>query len=407
MATATTPPPYEGSSTAPAVAPLHSLSITSAHPQARSSSALTDDQPSCAPPARTQSQPPSIIRRRFRSSSHLSAEKTTSAAASRDSATAGDAAAPAPSASALSSASSTSTPPMPTMLQPRVAVVLNVPKPWHPWLFALRLASILPALWWGLPSLLRLLIHFLPGPPDQFQLVRPLSGSCDAGSPDPLQTSALSSSCAGEQHGSATAAMMAAAPYAITETALATIWCFACGYLAFFFTDCLMSRWYICAISILSFWTPFPFTLAVYLPKLANIGFDFFRLIHYTPQATIVRLLSINAVNAYLTLTVLSLTGGFQDPRLLLPGWVSIATTLTICYHVTHQKINIRKETSTSVNVFSIASYITMVVLLAHMQTYQSDYPIMPVVSKSNHLWEEGKRLVAHAKALIHEYAER
>lgn len=159
------------------------------------------------------------------------------------------------------------------------------------------------------------------------------------------------------------------------------------------------------------------------------------------------RLLSINAVNAYLTLTVLSLTGGFQDPRLLLPGWVSIATvwtlllsligemittpfeemdepeeeepieyttlticppqTLTICYHVTHQKINIRKETSTSVNVFSIASYITMIVLLVHMQTCQSDYPTMPVVSKGSHLWEEGKHLVAHAKALIHEYAER
>lgn len=110
------------------------------------------------------------------------------------------------------------------MLQPRVAVVLNVPKPWHPWLFALRLASVLPALWWGLPSLLRLLIYFLPGPPDQFQLVRPLSGSCDPSGHDPLQTSALSSLCAGEQHGSGTAAIMAAAPYAITETALATIW---------------------------------------------------------------------------------------------------------------------------------------------------------------------------------------
>lgn len=110
------------------------------------------------------------------------------------------------------------------MLQPRVAVVLNVPKPWHPWLFALRLASILPALWWGLPSLLRLLIHFLPGPPDQFQLVRPLSGSCDPSGHESLQTSALSSLCAGEQLGIGTAAMMAAAPYAITETALATIW---------------------------------------------------------------------------------------------------------------------------------------------------------------------------------------
>lgn len=158
---------------------------------------------------------------------------------------------------------------------------------------------------------------------------------------------------------------------------------------------------------ILPSWPPFPFTPCIYLPKPADIESKLSRLINYTPQATIVRLLSINAVNAYLTLTVLSLTGGFQDPRLLLPGWVSIATTLTICYHVTHQKINIRKETSTSVNVFSIASYITMVVLLAHMQTYQSDYPIMPVVSKGNHLWEEGKHLVAHAKTLIHEYAER
>ncbi|KAL6893397.1 N-glycosylation domain-containing protein [Trichoderma evansii] len=375
MATATNPPPYEGSSAAPALAPLSSsLSPASPHPQARSSSALTTSDPSsCAPPARTQSQPPSLPRRRFRSTSNLSAEKTTSSTSASPDSAAGDAAATATSTSALSSASSsTATPPMPSMLQPRVAVVLNVPKPWHPWLFALRLCSILPALWWGLPSLLRLLIHFLPGPPDQFLLVRPPSGSCDSSGHDPLQTSTLSS-CVGEQLGSGAAAMMAAAPYAVTETALATIWCFACGYLAFFFTDCLMSRW----------------------------------LIHYTPQATIVRLLSINAVNAYLTLTVLSLTGGFQDPRLLLPGWVSIATTLTICYHVTHQKINIRKETSTSVNVFSIASYITMIVLLAHMQTYQSDYPIMPVVSKGNHLWEEGKLLVAHAKTLIHEYAER
>lgn len=39
-----------------------------------------------------------------------------------------------------------------------------------------------------------------------------------------------------------------------------------------------------------------------------------------------VRLLTINACNAYITSGVLSLTGGFQDPRLLLPGWIGIAT---------------------------------------------------------------------------------
>lgn len=50
------------------------------------------------------------------------------------------------------------------------------------------------------------------------------------------------------------------------------------------------------------------------------------RLINYTPQATIVRLLTINAVNGYLTLTTLSFAGGFEDARLLLPGWIGIAT---------------------------------------------------------------------------------
>lgn len=80
-----------------------------------------------------------------------------------------------------------------SVLQPRVAVVLNVPDRWHPWLFALRLCSILPASWWGLPSLLRLLLRLLPGPKLPLDL---------------------------EHH----AAIAASAPYALTETALATIW---------------------------------------------------------------------------------------------------------------------------------------------------------------------------------------
>ncbi|KAL3954937.1 hypothetical protein ACCO45_010500 [Purpureocillium lilacinum] len=227
----------------------------------------------------------------------------------------------------------------PSILQPRVAVVLNVPPPWHPWLFALRLCSILPALWWGLPCALELLLRLLPnnGP-----------GRAPRGANRP----------AGDDD---------AVPFALTEGALATIWCFACGYLAFFFTDCLMSRW----------------------------------LINYTPQATIVRLLTINAVNAYLTLSVLSLTGGFHDQRLLLPGWIGIATTLTVCYHITHQKINIRKETSTSVNVFSIASYITMVTLLVHMHSNLVDYPTMPFVARGRQLLNDGRGMWARVKGAI------
>ncbi|KIE00504.1 N-glycosylation protein EOS1, partial [Metarhizium majus ARSEF 297] len=243
-----------------------------------------------------------------------------------------------------SSSSSSPAPVHPSLLQPRVAVVLNVPPPWHPWLFALRLCSILPALWWGLPCALQLLLRLLPGP-DRILVVRP-NRAC------------TTAPCNGGDD---------AVPFAVTEGALATIWCFACGYLSFFFTDCLMSRW----------------------------------LIHYTPQATIVRLLTINAVNAYLTMTVLSCAGGFEDPRLMLPGWIGIATTLTVCYHITHQKINIRKETSTSINVFSIASYISMVTLLVHMHSFQLDYPTMPLIGHAKRLWNDGYGMLVQIKGSI------
>ncbi|KAG6134603.1 hypothetical protein E4U38_002233 [Claviceps purpurea] len=239
---------------------------------------------------------------------------------------------------------SPSPPVHPSMLQPRVAVVLNVNPQWHPYLFAFRLLSILPALWWGLPSALQLVLSILPGS-ERIVLVREGGG----GAWDGLHSSNDT------------------VPFALTEGALATIWSFACGYLAFFFTDCLMSRW----------------------------------LIHYTPQATIVRLLTINAVNAYLTMTVLSLAGGFQDSRLMLPGWISMATTLTVSYHITHQKINIRKETSTSINVFSIASYISMVILLAHVHLLQPDYPPVPLVGRLRIVWNEIYTLLAHIKRSI------
>lgn len=73
--------------------------------------------------------------------------------------------------------------------------------------------------------------------------------------------------------------------------------------------------------------------------------------------------------------------------------------TLTVLYHITHQKINIRKETSTSINVFSIASFFSMVTLLAHMHQFTPEYPQMPIAAKAQHVWDEVSRVVAQARA--------
>lgn len=75
--------------------------------------------------------------------------------------------------------------------------------------------------------------------------------------------------------------------------------------------------------------------------------------------------------------------------------------TLTVCYHITHQKINIRKETSTSINVFSIASYITMVILLVRMHSNLADYPTMPVVDRARHLWSQAVGLLMHIESAM------
>ena len=55
------------------------------------------------------------------------------------------------------------------------------------------------------------------------------------------------------------------------------------------------------------------------------------RLLFYTPAATVVRLLTTNFLIAYITSWVLYLSGASEDPRMLLPAWVSIAT---VCLHL-------------------------------------------------------------------------
>ncbi|OIW30807.1 hypothetical protein CONLIGDRAFT_679561 [Coniochaeta ligniaria NRRL 30616] len=242
-----------------------------------------------------------------------------------------------------------------SLLQPRVAVALGLSAKWHPLLFVCRLMSILPALWWGIPVALRLLAQLIVlvgnssavcGYEDKTQAIPWLrgygrmapdvGGSGSSSGSDPLANS-----------------IDFETRLRITEMALGIVWCASSAYLSFTFTDCLMSRW----------------------------------LLLYTPQATLVRLLATNTTNLYLTSQTLHLTGGSADSRLFLPAWITIATTLTGLYHLTQRKINIRKETRLSISVFSIASFISMVSLLATVQADRPEWPRVPVA-------EMGKRVL-------------
>ncbi|KAI0020654.1 hypothetical protein F4780DRAFT_741382 [Xylariomycetidae sp. FL0641] len=198
-----------------------------------------------------------------------------------------------------------------TLTQPRVAVALGIPQRWYFTLFATRLLAIVPSLIWGLRLALRFTID---------EILR-------------------------DTHGQKTSDRDVA--LLVTKTSLALIWATASAYLAFFFTDCLMSRW----------------------------------LINYTAQATVIRLFTINCVYAYLTSWVVHLAGGTQDAGLLLPAWICISTILTACYHYTQRKIRIRKETFASMSVFSFASYCSMIALLALLHSTKKDAPPVPIVT--------------------------
>lgn len=104
----------------------------------------------------------------------------------------------------------------PTFLQPRVAAVLGVSEWWHPVLFSLRLLSILPSIYLCFPIAIRFLL--------KLHSFATSDGNVDGA-------------------GAAQVRSPAEDRLLLTETMLAIVWCGCSGYLSFFFTDCLMSRW--------------------------------------------------------------------------------------------------------------------------------------------------------------------
>jgi hypothetical protein len=71
--------------------------------------------------------------------------------------------------------------------------------------------------------------------------------------------------------------------------------------------------------------------------------------------------------------------------------------TLTGMYHATQRKINIRKETRLSTSVFSIASFISMVALVAQLNFNRPDYPDPPLFVLAKKAGLEVLRLASRA----------
>ena len=229
----------------------------------------------------------------------------------------------------------------PKAVHPRLAAQLGLSARWRVALLVSRALSVAPAAWWGLRCAFACLGELL--------LRKAHDNGSRAGN-DPVHQPLFA-------RRTSSPVWSAEQRFRITEVFLAIVWCSAAAYLAFVFADGLMARW----------------------------------LRRYTPGATVVRLLALAALVAYMASRALALSGAAADQRLLLPAWVTITATLTALYHVTQRKMNIRRETSASLVVFAGASFVSMCALLAQVHLTREDGPTVPLVIMAGRAWKRGR----------------
>ncbi|KAF2802968.1 uncharacterized protein BDZ99DRAFT_454260 [Mytilinidion resinicola] len=115
-----------------------------------------------------------------------------------------------------------------------------------------------------------------------------------------------------------------------TEITLAMLWCSSSAYISFFFIDCLMSRW----------------------------------LLHYPIGSALFRLATMDLLNMFLTHQFIELCGARTNSPRLFVAWICIASTLTLLYHITHRRTNIKRETTAAVRVFSPLAFLSLCLIL-------------------------------------------
>lgn len=72
----------------------------------------------------------------------------------------------------------------------------------------------------------------------------------------------------------------------------------------------------------------------------------------------------MDLLNMLVTNQFVNLCGATTSPPRLFLAWVCIASTLTILYHITHRRTNIKRETTTAVRVFSPLTYLSLCLIL-------------------------------------------
>ena len=73
--------------------------------------------------------------------------------------------------------------------------------------------------------------------------------------------------------------------------------------------------------------------------------------------------------------------------------------TLTVLYHLMQMKINIKKETSASISVFSIAGFVSLCSLLLQLHLTRENDPVVPFFIILRATWNMMKRLFNFAIA--------
>ncbi|RPA91015.1 hypothetical protein L873DRAFT_1715751, partial [Choiromyces venosus 120613-1] len=84
--------------------------------------------------------------------------------------------------------------------------------------------------------------------------------------------------------------------------------------------------------------------------------------------ATMVRLFSISAINAYLTSWALTIVGAGR-PRMFLPAWILICLVLATIHRMTARKITLSQQVASATNVLCFAGVCSTLILLLELHT--------------------------------------